>query len=46
LVSSIGALEERADVNSHIFKYSPSAPAEAIANWMMGRLDDSIFLLR
>ena len=45
LVSSVGALTERAETNSHVFKYSPNVPAEEIAEWMSGNLDDSIFLL-
>jgi len=45
LVSSVGALTERADDNPLVFKYSPADLPENIAKWFMGRLEDSNFLL-
>ena len=45
LVSSVGALTERAKTNSHIFRYFPGESAEDIADWIGGKSDSSNFLL-
>lgn len=45
LVSSVGALTERAKENPTVFSYSPADSTENIAKWMMGRLKGSNFLL-